>query len=320
MNAARAAVAARGAMLVVALALAACTSGQGDRRDPKATAVDARWTTRIESGASGRDVPAPSAARTVVASVAIATGSSRATNFRIGRDLEQFVAPAAGIDLDVLATNGSADNLHRLADDPRVDLAIVQYDVLRAMSDEARGGDRRAARLIDPVRIVLPLYTEEIHFVVRRDSPLKTVDDIRGKRINLGVQGSGSALTATALYRRMFHAPVAPANASYLSDEQALAALTLDRSVDVVVVVAAQPAQLFSDMKSAGCRCAGDRGSPPRRARRPGTGARTRGRWPWRSSGRARSCPRPEDRPGTGSGPSASWSGPARPGTPGSVP
>jgi hypothetical protein len=46
----------------------------------------------------------------------------------------------------------------------------------------------------------------------------------------------------------MFGQPLPGANASYLSNEEALIKLTGDKSIDVVVVVAGQPAKLFADM------------------------------------------------------------------------
>lgn len=227
--------------------LAACSAARTER------AVDDRADREVEGTsavvATRTAPPASAEAEPTRLSLAIATGGPRETNYRIGQDLARFVAPDAGIALDVLATRGSDDNLHRLADDPRVDLAIVQYDVLRSVKDEARRGSKAASRLIDPLRIVTPLFTEEIHFVVRGDAAMHSVDDIRGKRINLGARGSGSALTAAALYRRMFGSAIPPANARYLSDELGLSALVVERSVDVVVIVAAQPTTLFTDMK-----------------------------------------------------------------------
>ena len=188
------------------------------------------------------------------ATIRIATGARRETDYRVGLDLAALVAPDAGVDLAILQTRGSADNLHRLSDDGRVDLAIVQYDVVQALIDEAARGNTAARRLVEPLRVVTPLYTQEVYVVVRQDSPMRTIADLKGRRINLGAAGSGSALTAASLYRKLFGATIASNDAVYLSDDEALAALTVDRSVDAVVVVAAQPAALFADMKPAARR------------------------------------------------------------------
>ena len=61
--------------------------------------------------------------------------------------------------------------------------------------------------------------------------------------------GSGTALSATTLYRLMFEQPLPEGNATYVSNEEALIKLTTDKSVDVAIIVAGQPAKLFADMK-----------------------------------------------------------------------
>lgn len=178
----------------------------------------------------------------------ILTSTERGTAIEAGRNLARFIARPAGVTLDVLPTNGSADNVQRLPGQPGVRLALVQADVYGAYVGEAAGGDADAARLARPLRVVMPLYDEEVYFVARADSPLRFVSDIRDSRINLGPPGSGSALTATNLYRSMFGVPPEPAATTALSNEEALVKLTTDKSIDVVVVVAGQPARLFAEM------------------------------------------------------------------------
>lgn len=179
----------------------------------------------------------------------IVTASERGTYFAIGTDLSRFVAPAAKIELQVLPTDGSAANIKHLRYDAGVKLAIVQADVYQAFLDRAAGGSAEAAAIIRPLRVVLPLYNTEIHYVVRADSPLNYLHDIRNAKINGGVLGSGAALITHTLYRMMFDGPIPAANASYLSNEEALTRLISDKTVDVVVVAAGQPAPLIANMK-----------------------------------------------------------------------
>jgi TRAP-type uncharacterized transport system substrate-binding protein len=47
----------------------------------------------------------------------------------------------------------------------------------------------------------------------------------------------------------MFQEPMPQGNAQYLTNEEALAKLTVDKSIDVAIIVAGQPAKLFTDMK-----------------------------------------------------------------------
>jgi TRAP transporter TAXI family solute receptor len=179
----------------------------------------------------------------------IVTASERGTYFAIGNDLAKFVAPAADIDLEVLPTAGSAANIHQLRYEPGVKFAIVQADVYQAFIDRAGTGNAEAAAIIRPLRVILPLYNTEIHYVVRADSELNYLHDIRNAKINGGLLGSGAALITHTLYRLMFNAPIPEANASFISNEEALVKLISDKTVDVVVVAAGQPAPLIANMR-----------------------------------------------------------------------
>jgi len=179
----------------------------------------------------------------------IVTASERGTYIQIGRNLAQFIAPQADIDLEALPSPGSADNVRRLRYEAGVKLALVQSDVYQAFLDLAASGNAEARDMIRPLRVIVPLYNEEIYFVVREDSPLNYIHEIRNARINAGELGSGTALTTTTLYRLMFNEPISGTTASFLSNEDALVKLITDKSVDVVAIIAGQPAKLLADMK-----------------------------------------------------------------------
>jgi uncharacterized protein len=179
----------------------------------------------------------------------IVTANEKGTYYAIGADLSRFVAPDATISLEVLPTAGSAANIKHLRYDPGVKFAIVQADVYQAFLDRAAAGNKDASTIIRPLRVILPLYNTEIHYIVRADSPLNYLHDIRDAKINGGIVGSGAALITHTLYRMMFKGPIPERNASYLSNEEALVKLIGDKSVDVVVVAAGQPAPLIANMK-----------------------------------------------------------------------
>ena len=179
----------------------------------------------------------------------IVTANEKGTYFAIGADLAKYVAPDAGISLEVLPTAGSAANIKHLRYDAGVKFAVVQADVYQAFLDRSKAGNADASTIIKPLRVILPLYNTEIHYIVRADSPYNYLHDIKDARINGGVVGSGAALITHTLYRMMFNGPIPEAKASYLSNEDALVKLIGDKSVDVVVVAAGQPAPLISNMK-----------------------------------------------------------------------
>ncbi len=112
------------------------------------------------------------------------TAPERSTNFAIGEDLAKFVAPAANIELKVLPSDGSAANIKHLRYDPGVTLAIVQADVYQAFLDRAAAGNAEASAMMRRLRVILPLYNTEIHFIVRADSPMSYIHDIKNAKIN----------------------------------------------------------------------------------------------------------------------------------------
>ena len=179
----------------------------------------------------------------------IVTASKTGTYIQIGNDLAKWVAEPAGIDLEVLESKGSAENVQRMRFERGVKLALVQSDVYQAFLDEANAGNADAGNIIRPLRLILPLYDEEIYFVARADSPLNSIHEIKNKKLGVGPLGSGTALTSRTLYQLMFGEPMPAGNAQYLSNEDALVKLTIDKSIDVAIIVAGQPAKLFADMK-----------------------------------------------------------------------
>jgi uncharacterized protein len=179
----------------------------------------------------------------------IVTADPKGTYYAIGQDLAKYVAPEAGIDLEVLPTDGSAANIKHLRYDPGVKLAIVQADVYQAFIDRAAQGNSDAAAMIGALRVVLPLYNTEIHFVTRASSPINYLHEIRDAKINGGLVGSGAAFITHTLYRMMFGKPMPEVNQSFLSNADALVKLISDESVDVVVVAAGQPAPLITNMR-----------------------------------------------------------------------
>ncbi|SOF01601.1 hypothetical protein SAMN05446635_9702 [Burkholderia sp. OK233] len=177
----------------------------------------------------------------------IVTGPERGTYIQIGQDLSKWVAQPAGIDLEVMSSKGSAENVQRMRFEPGVKLALVQSDVYQAYIDMANAGNADAGTAIRPLRLIMPLYDEEINVVVRADSPMKTFVDIKDKSISVGLLGSGTAQTATTLYHLMFGQAIPEQNVQHLSNEDALAALIV-KKVDVAIIVVGQPAKLFNDM------------------------------------------------------------------------
>jgi uncharacterized protein len=100
----------------------------------------------------------------------------------------QLSDAAPDLDVRVVTTGGSADNLARLSAH-RADLGLVLADVATAAVTGSAPFRRPAA-----IRAIGRVYENYMQLVVLRDSPIRTVADLAGRRISLGANGSGAAI------------------------------------------------------------------------------------------------------------------------------
>ena len=177
---------------------------------------------RTQAPASPTLMPAPARFDLLV--------NSEAGTPRLPTELARALAADGGADLRVRAT--TADALAPRAGSATAHLAIARYDALQQL---------RAARPTAAIGVIAPLYTEELYVVVRADSPLRFIHELRGLRINTGPADGDRALTARALYQRMFDKPLPAAPGGTLDAGTALAQLARGGALDAVLLVGAQP-------------------------------------------------------------------------------
>ncbi len=122
------------------------------------------------------------------------TGDAAGTNIQIGADVAEVVS---GKDLRVvpIVGQGARKNIDDLLYLRSADIAIIQQDVLEHFNKTGKYGD-----LKKKLRYIAKLYHEEVHIIARRD--IKTIDDLDGKKVNFGLKGSGSSVSATAIFKR----------------------------------------------------------------------------------------------------------------------
>src|SRR5207249_5462475 len=85
-------------------------------------------------------------------------------------------------------TKGSTENVP-LLEAGQLDLALVQGEVVH---EALTGVGRPPANL----KILAAMYSTPGMFVVRADSPYRTIEDLRGKPVAFGAQGSGLVILA----------------------------------------------------------------------------------------------------------------------------
>jgi TRAP transporter TAXI family solute receptor len=118
-------------------------------------------------------------------------------------------------------------------------MGIVQSDVLafvaRVQSDPV------LSRIAKKTRMVFPLYNEEVHLLGRRG--IRDFDDLTGRRVAIGRDGSSTYLTARLLFKL---SEVAPAEKVPIDTGEALAELKAGR-IDAMFYVAGYPVKLLKD-------------------------------------------------------------------------
>jgi len=144
----------------------------------------------------------------------------------------------------LLPSDGSAENCERVhAGD--VAFGLAQSDIA-AMAHDGSGLFERAMPMRD-LRAVCALYPEAVQLLTLESSGIESVDDLRGKRVDLGAEGSGirvnalEVLSAAGLdVRELRVARGAPTG-------EALVALEA-RDVDAVFVTSVWPSRAIAEL------------------------------------------------------------------------
>ncbi|MBU3030528.1 TAXI family TRAP transporter solute-binding subunit [Paracoccus marinaquae] len=169
----------------------------------------------------------------------IMTGASTGTYIQFGRDMQQLMS-ACGKDMGVVETAGSLENFLGVRQRRYTQFGIVQNDVLEYMQTFA-SQDPVVARTIRGVRIAFPLYEEEVHILARND--ISGLRDLTGKRVAIGVEDSGTFLTASLM---LSLAGVEPAEKVLIGPADGLEQLKAG-NIDAFFYVAGAPASLYSE-------------------------------------------------------------------------
>jgi uncharacterized protein len=169
----------------------------------------------------------------------IATGPSGGTYIQFGQDIQK-VAQKDGIQVEVLASQGSFENMVLLGD-MKVDLAIAQIDALGFFAKVMKP---QGINVFETIRVVLNLYPEEIH-VLTNNSAINSFLQLQGKRVSFGPKNGGSALTGEALLEA-YGMKVEP---SYPDPRAALEELKKNQ-LDAMIFVGGAPVQMFKNLGS----------------------------------------------------------------------
>ena len=168
--------------------------------------------------------------------LAIMTGGAKGTYYQFGLNLKELVK-SRDIRLRVNNSTGSIENLYAVYKRPYTQMGIVQSDVLAFVA--RLQSDPTLKRIAKKTRMIFPLYNEEVHLLGRRE--LADFDDLNGKRVAIGKEGSGTYLTAKLLFEV---SGVEPAEMVSIGTDEALAHLK-GGDIDAMFYVAGYPVKLF---------------------------------------------------------------------------
>lgn len=122
--------------------------------------------------------------------MSIATGSPSGLYYPFGGGLASIWSREHdGINIKAEVTGGSVVNIIQVAKGES-EFGISQGDALR---DAIEGKGKFPKKM--PVRALFALYPNVVHTITNADSDIKTLDDLRGKRVSIGAPGSGTAIT-----------------------------------------------------------------------------------------------------------------------------
>jgi len=126
----------------------------------------------------------------------IGTGAETGTYAPIGAILARSLSDASGPALTAVPSQGSVANVQAIAAG-QIQSGLSQSDIVY-WAFTATGAFEGKPPL-DELRAIANLYQESIHLVVRKAAGIQSVSDLRGKRVSLDEQGSGTLPEALLL-------------------------------------------------------------------------------------------------------------------------
>lgn len=126
--------------------------------------------------------------------VTIATGGSSGPYNIIATTLAEIYSKEYNVNAKTQTTGASVENLN-LIKQGKVEMAFVMSDAL----SQAVNGEESFPEPIDNVQQIGVLYPNYVQIVTTKDSGIKTIYDLKGKRVAVGDQNSGVEVNARAL-------------------------------------------------------------------------------------------------------------------------
>ena len=126
--------------------------------------------------------------------VTIATGGASGPYNIIGTTLADIYKNEYDVNSRTQTTGSSVENLN-LINQGKVEMAFVMSDAL----SQAINGEVSFKEKIESVSTIATLYPNVVQIITKADSGIKTVEDLKGKRVAVGDQNSGVEVNARTI-------------------------------------------------------------------------------------------------------------------------
>ena len=165
----------------------------------------------------------------------IGTGSTGGTYYPVGAAMAKVWNGAIpGMKANAQSTGGTAQNLALLN---KGDADVIFADGLYFFAYKGKGDF--TGKPMKNLCALVPLYAEPIHFLVAKGSNIKSIADLKGKRVSVGAVGSGTEVTARTILKLAGLDPdkdIKPENLGLSDTATAFADKTIDAGITVGAV------------------------------------------------------------------------------------
>ena len=128
--------------------------------------------------------------------IGIAGGQLSGTYMTFANELAEVLDDGDNLRILPIVTYGAASNMDDLLYLRNVDVAVTQSDVFDYFRNQ-----RKIANLEYRVNYIVRLPVSEMHVLARNE--IKSIEDLRGKKVSFGPAGSASSLTGTIVFQRL---------------------------------------------------------------------------------------------------------------------
>ena len=175
----------------------------------------------------------------------IGTGGTAGTYYPIGGAIAEVLnKEIPGMSASAQSTGASVANINMLGDGG-IDLATVQNDIAYYA---AHGTEMFKDKKVDGLQGIASLYPETCQFVTLKSSGIKSLAELKGKRVAVGAVGSGVEANVRQILAA-YGVTYSDIHAQYLSFAEGASALK-DGNVDVAVLTAGYPTASVQDIAS----------------------------------------------------------------------